>query len=341
MNNEVLSRTAEYFDVTAATFHNEVVPRNRPAILRRLVAHWPAVDSARHSAEALSGYLRRFDIGSPIETLTGEPSIGGRLFYSDDLRSFNFTKKSELFGAFMERLLNYRADENPPAMFVQSAPIPVHLPKFDQENSNPLLGTEIPPRIWIGNSITVTTHSDLASNIACLIAGQRRFTFFPPEQLKNLYIGPFEFTPAGQPISMVNLDAPDLTRYPRFAEALASAQVAELEAGDAVYIPYYWWHHVRSLESFNVLVNYWWNDGDSAQSGTPYESLMLALLTIRDLPPAQRDVWRTIFDHYVFLLDGDPGAHLPPDRRGALGSLTPQHRAHIKSVVARVLSRPQ
>jgi len=39
----------------------------------------------------------------------------------------------------------------------------------------------------------------------------------------------------------------------------AAAQVAELETGDAIFIPYMWWHSVRSLTPFNVLINYWWN----------------------------------------------------------------------------------
>ena len=51
---------------------------------------------------------------------------------------------------------------------------------------------------------------------------------------------------------------PDLGRHPRFAEALASAQVAEMEPGDALFLPSMWWHHVESMSSFNLLVNYWW-----------------------------------------------------------------------------------
>ena len=35
------------------------------------------------------------------------------------------------------------------------------------------------------------------------------------------------------------------------ASETASAQTAELEPGDAIYIPYFWWHHVRSLTGFN------------------------------------------------------------------------------------------
>jgi Cupin-like domain len=333
-------RTPEYSNVTDVIFNDEIAPQNRPAILRQVVASWPAVQASQQSAEQLVAYLKQFDRGVPIETLNAEPAAGGRLFYSDDLRGFNFRRQKESLSAFLDRLLAQREVTDAPAMYVQSAPIPVHLPNWDQENPNPLLPAEIYPRIWIGNAVTATTHSDLASNIACLVAGRRRFTLFPPDQLPNLYIGPLEFSPAGRPISMVDLDNPNLEQHPRFAEALGCAEIAELEPGDAIYIPYQWWHHVRSLAPVNVLINYWWNEGAAIEeSVSPYEALMLSLLTIRDLTPSQREVWRTIFDHYVFLQNGDPAAHLPEERRGVLGKIAPQHRAHIKAVLARLLAQ--
>jgi hypothetical protein len=47
-------------------------------------------------------------------------------------------------------------------------------------------------------------------------------------------------------------------------------------------------------------------------------------LSLRDLPASRREVWRRMFDHYVFQTDGDPVEHLPPERRGMLGRLTRQ-----------------
>src|SRR3546814_13116949 len=89
-------------------------------------------------------------------------------------------------------------------------------------------------------------------NVACCVAGRRRFTLFPPDQLANLYPGPFELTPAGTPVSMVDPFAPDLDRYPRFAEAWSHASEATLEPGDALYLPYMWWHGVESLEPVSI-----------------------------------------------------------------------------------------
>lgn len=90
-------------------------------------------------------------------------------------------------------------------------------------------------------------------------AGRRRFTLFPPEAEPYLYMGPAHPTPAGTPVSMVHVSAPDLDRFPLFTMALESAETAELLPGDAIYIPRDWFHHVEALDRFNMLVNYWWD----------------------------------------------------------------------------------
>ena len=71
-------------------------------------------------------------------------------------------------------------------------------------------------------------HWDQPQNIACVISGRRRYTLFPTEQIKHLYIGPLDRTPAGAPVSLVDFEQPDFGRFPLFREALAHAEVAEL-----------------------------------------------------------------------------------------------------------------
>jgi hypothetical protein len=328
----------EWRDIDLAAFKNEVLPENKPAVLRGLLKDWPAVQAGLNSDRALCDYIRQFDCGRPVETLMGDASIGGRFFYTDDLAGVNFVRKFENISSTLESLLVHCDDPNPPAIFIQSASVPEFLPKFADENAIALADPAAIPRIWVGNSISVATHYDISDNIACVVAGRRRFTLFPPEQIRNLYVGPIHFTLAGQPVSMVSLDQPDLIRYPRFEQALAAAQVAELEPGDAIFIPYFWWHNVKSLEKFNVLVNYWW-DGAKLKFGSPYDCLLHGFLTLRQLPANQRAAWRAVFDHYVFQTDADPVAHLPPERRGALGEMTPELAAHIKSALLKRLSR--
>lgn len=333
-----LPTVKEWVDVDLGTFRDEIVPQNRPAVLKGLIKDWPAVHAGLKSARALCDYIVNFDGGRPVQTLVGDPAIRGRFFYSHDLSGVNFERKTERLAATLERLLAHIDDASPPAIFIQSASVPDYLPRFAGENAIDLADPSAIPRIWVGNSVTVTTHYDISENIACVVGGHRRFTFFPPDQIRNLYVGPIHFTLAGQPVSMVSLEEPDFERFPRFEQALAAAQTAELEPGDAVYIPYFWWHHVKSLESFNVLINYWWDPAQAAL-GSPYDCLLHGFLTLRHLPANQRAAWRAVFDHYVFQTGADPVAHLPPERRGALGAMTPELAAHIRAALLKRLNR--
>jgi hypothetical protein len=330
---------ADWRGVDLPTFRDQIVPKNQPAVLRGAVLQWPAVQQGSRSAQAMCTYLMGLQQAGPVPLLTADPAIQGRFFFRDDLRGFNFQRRPAPLAVALRMLLTHLDDTEPPAVFVESAPLPDCLPDFASGNRLELLDSSIVPRIWIGNAVKVQTHYDLWNNIACVLAGRRRFTLFPPEQLPNLYPGPMDITPSGVPISMVPLENPDFERYPRFRDALAAARVAELEPGDALFIPYGWWHHVQSLRSFNVLVNYWW--ADSSPVTSPLDSLLHGLLALRDLPAAERAVWRNLFDYYVFQTSGDPLAHLPPAMRGLMGARGPEQLREIKALLAQTLSRPR
>src|SRR5580692_4986666 len=302
--SQPIAAAREWHGVDATVFREQIVAANQPAVLRGLIKHWPAVQAGLISARALGDYIRGFDGGGSVDLLIGEPSIQGRFFYREDLKGLNFERRPGRISEALELLFTHQHDANPPAISIQSASVPQLLPHFTDQNNISLPAPSAIPRIWIGNAITVTTHYDISDNIACVVGGRRRFTFFPPEQIANLYVGPIHFTLAGQPVSMVSLDEPDFVRYPRFEQALAAAQVADLQPGDAVYIPYFWWHHVASLEGFNVLINYWW-DNANVSFGSPYDCLLHAFLTLRHLPANQRAAWRAVFEYFVFQPDTD------------------------------------
>ena len=64
--------------------------------------------------------------------------------------------------------------------------------------------------MWLGNRAIVAPHYDIHDNLACVVAGRRKFNLFPPEQIENLYPGPTLVTPGGVPVSMVDLNQPDM-----------------------------------------------------------------------------------------------------------------------------------
>jgi oxalate decarboxylase/phosphoglucose isomerase-like protein (cupin superfamily) len=330
---------SELDNVTPDQFRDEILPTARPVVMRGLVGDWPVVAAGRTSPEAICDYLRRFDQGRQIKTMSGPPRINGRFFYNDDLSGFNFQQQPARLSTVLDFLLEHAGDDRPPALAAQSITARDNLPGFSAENRLALVADTVDPRVWIGNAVTVATHYDPAENVACVVSGRRRFTLFAPEQISNLYVGPMELTPAGATISLVPLDEIDPEAHPRFITAQAAALTAELEPGDAIYIPYLWWHHVRSLEPMNVLVNYWWSPAAEVY-GTPRDALMHAILAISGLPPAHRQAWEAIFSHYVFQKAGDPGAHLPSERRGVLGHISPDLARNIRAMLARTFARP-
>jgi hypothetical protein len=291
-----------------------------PLVLRGLAAQWPLVQAGRTSQQAASNYLRRYYRGEKVIAMLGAPDIRGRFFYNEDLSGFNFASVRTELGGVLEELAAHRSDAQPPAIYVGSTEVDGCLPGLRAENDLDLGARQPYVSIWLGNQTRIAAHYDLPDNIACVAAGRRRFTLFPPEQLRNLYIGPLDFTPAGQAISLVDFHRPDPERFPRFSEALQQAQSAELAAGDAIFIPSMWWHHVEALDPFNILVNYWWRQSPGYMD-TPTNALMLALMTMRDLPPAQRAAWQGLFRHYVFDSDGSEAAHIPPSARSVLAPL--------------------
>ncbi len=337
-----LQTIPEWHQVDEATFREKILAHYRPAVLRGLVADWPAVRRANQSPEALCAYLREHDSGSEVDALLMRPEVKGRIFYNDDMSGFNYARNRVTISAIVEQLTRYARFADPPALAAQSAPIAECLPGFLRENTMPLLNDAVAPRIWLGNQVTTPAHFDESQNIACVVAGRRRFTLFPPQEIANLYIGPLGFAPTGTPISMVDFAKPDFARYPRFRQALAAAQVAELEPGDAIYIPTLWFHHVQSLRQYNALVNYWWKGAIGSvddRIGSALDCLLHSLLNLKQLAPEQKQAWQHIFDHYVFNAEDDPAAHLAEGKRGLLGEMTPELEQEIKAFLIQQLQR--
>jgi len=335
-----MQNVREIENITAERFASDVVGQSRPAVFRGFLRDWPIVQAGLASDEEFCRYISRFDRGYGINTAFGAPSIAGRFFYNDDLSGLNCRLSESKLAQSLDYLLAHRDDAAPPALSIQSVVISRYLPGLEAENRLPpgMIPQGIEPRLWMGNRGTVAAHYDPSENLACAVAGRRRFTLFPPEQVGNLYIGPFELTPAGAVISMVDFDHVDRERYPRFQEAETAAQVADLEPGDAIYIPYLWWHHVRSLNPVNGLVNFWWSRVPE-RCGDPRNVLMHAIAAIRHLPPEYRAAWRAMFDHYVFDPAQNAGQHLPPDRRGILGEPDKDAITRFRMGLSRALSR--
>lgn len=318
---------------------DQVVALERPLVLRGLCRDWPVVRQAQASFGAFARAVAAMDNGAEVDVLRMPPQAEGVVGYNAGLDGFNYAHFKVSVTDALTRLAAYSRAEGPvPGVALQSAPVAQCLPDFMGTHAMPCLPPGVVPRLWLGNRVTTPAHFDAFHNLAVAVCGRRRFTLFPAEQVGNLYIGPLDFAPTGVAITLARPDAPDFERFPRLREALARARVAELEPGDALYLPPLWWHQVQSLEALNALVNYWWlplqADGRPAPSGMG--ALLHARLALAGLPASQRQDWRALFDHYVFGAD-DPAAHIPEAQRGLLGALDGEGLERLRERVRREL----
>lgn len=107
-------------------------------------------------------------------------------------------------------------------------------------------------RIWIGAASQKSTiHNDPYHNFNAQIIGSKRFILFEPDQHKVLYP---EIHNRGLWVSPINLEDPDLEKFPEFEHAQGYS--CQLQPGDILFIPRFWWHCAYATEC-SVNINRW------------------------------------------------------------------------------------
>lgn len=92
------------------------------------------------------------------------------------------------------------------------------------------------------------THYDVMDNFLIQVQGHKEVLLWPPEAHDNLYI-------QGSSSPIINVDEPDLLKYPKFAEV--APLKCTLGPGDVLFIPSLWFHNVLA-QDFSVSVNVFW-----------------------------------------------------------------------------------
>ena len=284
-----------------------------------------------------AAYFSKLYNGNPVQAFVAPPEIQGRYYYNANLDGFNFQQKTVGLSQILSQLIEQKDHPQPMSIYVGSTPTNTIMPDFMAENPLSLVDDTVIPRLWIGNQTRISLTMMFRKISPAVVSGRRKFTLFPTDQLKNLYVGPLEHTPAGQSLSLVDFKYPDHEKYPRFKEALTHSLAAELEPGDAIYIPSLWWHHVEGLDSVNTLINYWWKPSPDYM-GSPFDALLHCILTIKDLPMHQKRAWQSVFNHYIFQTDEDPVEHLPDHAKGVLGPVTPDQARRLRACLINFLN---
>ena len=129
-------------------------------------------------------------------------------------------------------------------------------------------------------------------NVNAQITGKKDCLLFPPSELPKL--APFALggdNPAHN-CSQIDVDAPDLARFPEFGTAVCER--AELDAGDLLFIPAFWFHTFRHLGQFNSNVNFWYRPESSRPNPVATRQALLDLAAASGLArsdePATREL---------------------------------------------------
>lgn len=219
--------------LSSQEFLTDFYSRNRPFILEGLLNEWPA--RARWNPAYLAAQC-----GDCLVDVTDGREEGGH--HEQYVKG---RPRSMRFGDYVELVLSsgstnrfYIVATND---FLQRAEVASlwedigRLPDFLDE-SRKLQGGSF----WFGPAGTITPlHHDTLNILFVQVAGRKRFTLFPPTQTHLLYNDLNVF-------SEVDVEQPDLARFPRYARATPITVV--LEPGHTLFLPVGWWHHVRALD---------------------------------------------------------------------------------------------
>jgi len=284
--------------VTKELVADELESLDQPLVYRGVAKDLPLVVAGEKSVSSAQELIATYSKQAPVKAARVPASAQGRIYYDEALTGFNYQGGNVSLETFFSTLNQQASSVDRESIYMGSTHTGHNFPGFDATHSLGLEDRAL-SYLWMGNQCRVAAHFDYPQNFAVNLVGRREFVLFPPEQIKNLYPGPYNFAPGGQEVSMVDFNCVDLTKFPRFEEALATAQRVTLEPGDALYIPSCWWHHVESLDDFNVLWTHWWPSKNHC-AFQPRVALNAALLGLRGLPAGEREAWKAVFDFYIF-----------------------------------------
>jgi hypothetical protein len=237
-----MSHAIEYSELDR--FHADYYLRNRPVIIRGLREH----NNKAPIFEWSTSYFERLMGDKKVSVMATQT---GFLSYER-----NFVEMT--FGEFVARMFEPDAEsgtryyyKNPTSVLLAGQNEDIHVPEL-----RPYTSRAVAKNLWISSSgLTVGLHFDPADNLNFQLRGHKSFVLYPPGVRAYYPLPMFSQTAH---ISGVYRDGPnpDLRRFSRFDP---SAGIRfDLQEGEVLYIPAYWWHQVESLGRENLNLNFWW-----------------------------------------------------------------------------------
>jgi lysine-specific demethylase 8 len=240
-----LQPVAQVTQFTPEGFHDQFVGPSRPVVLRGAAGDWPSVrywTFDRLRARFGDQRMRVRGSDRALDVFFGAVTEREMSFaeYLDAILSDQVSGRRPYLGNF---LLNHPQMDAAVLQLLDDARFPPLFPSLP----------EMQIRIWVaGPGQQSTVHNDNYENLNAQIIGRKRFILFPPESHERLYARKVNDALWSSPI---DTEAPQLDLYPGF-EGIEGQQ-CELEAGDILFIPKFWWHQAISTTA-SINLNSWY-----------------------------------------------------------------------------------
>lgn len=225
-------QTPEYIErikpVSNEAFFQAYIKKQKPIIIENLVDHWPAIHKwslayfSEHFSSSKVGMMKIKEGISDLHSYKLQPA-----------RDININTAVASPVDYFDKII--QNDYTPPEYCKN--------------------GKYLRSRIFIAPKNSATAlHRDIPENIYVLVKGQKIIQLFSPQT--NMY--PNSIFSKHPNFSKVNLAYPNYEQFPKLNEA--KPLIAELYAGDTLYIPSMWWHYVENKTNA-IAINFWYSRG--------------------------------------------------------------------------------
>lgn len=232
---------------TPEEFKQNFLSSRKPVIITGQMSGWKAL--SLWTADYLNAAVGDTNVDISVSQ--------NRRFTGDLENGFTLLRKKMKFGDFMNCVLqkNKLTDES---YYLQQQPIATIFPDILQDIEAPDYFTQklvVNTYLWLGGIDNISPlHYDASDNLLAQVSGRKRILLFDPQQTSLLY--PFPAHSKIAHLSQINIDQPDLEKFPKFPKTRYLECI--LEPGEMLFIPSFWWHQVYSLDKLNISVNFWW-----------------------------------------------------------------------------------
>lgn len=257
---------------SALEFLRDYVAPNKPVVIKGAFDHWPALH--RWTNDYLRAKIGENEVDVAVTPDGFADSVVGSRFVMPEERRMTFSQFLDIIEC--KTLSNgvFYVQKQNSNMTLQFKELLSEVEDEIQWATEAFGHGPDAVNFWMGDSKAVTSlHKDHYENLYCVIVGEKKFTLIPPTDqpfipYENFRSGLYKENVEGHfeivdddttgmvpwiPVDPLN---PDIKKYPQFR--FARPVEVTVKAGDMLYLPSLWYHHVRQTHGC-IAVNYWYD----------------------------------------------------------------------------------